>query len=242
MCDPAFSPRGLWLAALNIIFPLHCSICSSGLAPNNKYFLCDDCRKKIKLITGTTCPICGDGGYTSPCQACRKRKPHYTKARARTEYEGVTRELIHKFKYGGQAHLAIPLARLISELVETDVSLRRCELVVPVPLHSRKRRERGFNQSELLAENVVKRFRMRICKDELVRTVYNQPQINLDRPGRLKNVRGIFRVRRPDVFKAKRILLIDDVFTTGSTVNECSKVLVQAGAKEVSVLTVARGA
>ena len=168
--------------------------------------------------------------------------PHYTKARARAEYEGVTRDLIHKFKYGGQAYLALSLGQLMSELVETEESLLRCEYVVPVPLHSRKRRERGFNQSELLAENLAKRFRMHICKDGLARTVYNQPQVNLDRQGRLKNVRGTFRVRRPDVFRAKRVLLIDDVFTTGSTVNECSKVLIQAGAKEVSVLTAARGA
>jgi len=149
-------------------------------------------------------------------------------------------DAISRLKYGGLTRLAGPLGNLLAEYQDPDFSLSDNNLIIPVPLHTRRLQERGFNQSLLLARQVSRRRSIPLNFTALHRARQTQPQTQLSGAERRKNVRGAFEVRQAAVVGGKRILLIDDVFTTGATVQECASVLGEAGASEVHVLTLAR--
>jgi competence protein ComFC len=154
---------------------------------------------------------------------------------------GIVRELIHRFKYSGEIWLSRPLSDLLAQGLR-DPRLQRCrfDAVVPVPLHPLRKREREFNQAELLARKLAKRHELPFC-EALERVRYTVTQTHFDRHRRMQNLRDAFRVRRNVVVQGKDLLLIDDVLTTGSTLDECARVLLMARARSVRALTVARG-
>lgn len=176
------------------------------------------------------------------CGECRKKKRYFTKAIAVGVYEGTLSEAIHIFKYQKKQamakHLnAVVTDALLQKLADTDI-------IIPVPLHKRRLNERGFNQSLLIAHYLSKRLCIPLSIDGLQRVRWTRPQIELSKDERLKNVRGAFAIGtglKPDtILKNKTVVLVDDVYTTGATVNECAKVLKKAGANEVVVFTIAR--
>ncbi len=176
------------------------------------------------------------------CGECREKKCHFAKAIAVGVYEGTLSEAIHILKYQKRQAMAKYLNAVI-----TNVLLQRLtdsDIIIPVPLHKKRLNERGFNQSLLIAHHLSNRLSIPLCMDGLQRTRWTRPQIELSRDERLKNVRGAFAVRadfKPaHTIKDKRVILVDDVYTTGATVNECAKVLKKAGASEVVVFTIAR--
>ncbi len=226
---------------LNLILPLNCLICRKGLEPDNKKYLCKCCWAKIRLIEEPVCSRCGRLSALSICSPCKTKRYYFRTARAAGIYEGALRECIHLLKYGKKVCLVKPLGELLAELMGNDDNLRKADLLVPVPLDKRRYREREFNQARLLAKVVNRYFKIPISSRNLRRTRTTLPQTQLNRKQRQKNVRGLFRVAKAEEYRGKVILIIDDVFTTGSTVNECAKVLSRAGAQEVNVLTVARG-
>lgn len=161
----------------------------------------------------------------------------FTLARSVYTYEGDILTAVHRFKYGGKIILARPLGQLLAEAaVGLDV---RPDIIVPVPLHKRRLRTRGFNQSLLLANEVSRRVDAGLDYLNLRRVIPTKPQISLKAKARERNVAGAFRVEDPVMFKGKKVLLIDDVFTTGATIKACAKALKKAGA-EVFALTLAR--
>ena len=228
-------------AFVNLFFPLFCIICGEPLEPGNKIFLCSACLGKVKRIREPVCEKCGKPGSRSLCEECRKTKQYYTIARAAGIYDGILRECIHKLKYGGELFLAKTLANFMVDALKQFPELAQCNLIVPVPLHRVRERERGCNQAYLLARGISNVFKVGISGGNLRRVRRTSPQTDLPRSLRLSNVRGIFGVRDSSEFNGQELLLIDDVYTTGSTVNECSKTLIEAGAKSVCVLTAARG-
>jgi ComF family protein len=151
-------------------------------------------------------------------------------------YEGPLQQLIHLFKYAKVESLAGPLGRLLMQALPLDSNF---DLIMAMPLHWRKRWERGFNQAELLAEPVARRYGMRLATN-LRRARYTKSQAGLSEPARRENLRGSFRVHRPEQLAGKRVLVIDDVFTTGATLRAAAAVLKSAGAAHVSALTLAR--
>jgi len=212
-------------------------------------------------ITGGLCSICGER-LVSPfafsaetlssasgetlCGLCRRLEPPYVKATAYGSYEGGLRELIHLLKYHQVRPAANVLGRMLAETIEDLQPLFATEeiLVVPVPLHARKLRQREFNQSELIARAALKlkpaAARLQLSASLLERRRETKSQIGLSRHQRRENIRGAFVVARPDEIRGREILLVDDVFTTGTTVSECARVLRRAGASKVYVATVAR--
>lgn len=215
---------------------------------------------------GNFCEICGEG-LASPlferpaaepglfadapllrCGLCQKAQPPYEKAAAFGSYDGAVRDLIHLLKYERVLPAAQLLAELLAEALQPLLPRMAADtVVIPVPLHTDRRRERGFNQSaevlsalmrELRCEPVGRSFQPRL--DVLLRTRATKSQTGLTRPQRKANVRGAFKVVRPDAIAGREVLLLDDVFTTGTTVAECSRVLRRAGARRVWVATVAR--
>ena len=149
-------------------------------------------------------------------------------------------EAVHGLKYGKRIPMALPLAAAVRKTFFEHWSSEKVDLLVPVPLHIKRLRERGFNQAYLLVMRWAKRDGV-CCDGRLLRRVrWTEPQTTMNRKDRRKNVKGAFAVNRPEAVRGKRIVLVDDVYTTGSTVNECAKVLKKAGAEEVDVLTLAR--
>ncbi|BCS55147.1 amidophosphoribosyltransferase [Geobacter sp. SVR] len=190
------------------------------------------------------CSICGipfhGFGDDHPCSDCLTHAPGFDAARSALLYEGGGRELIHAFKYHYRTHLRRPLALLAVEQLSEFVALQTPDLIVPVPLHVRRLRSRGFNQAVLLAEPLAREWGLPLKRRLMRRVRWTRPQIELDAGERRANVRGAFAVDNPSQVTGKRILLVDDVFTTGSTVDECARVLKKAGACHVTVITMAR--
>ncbi len=177
---------------------------------------------------------------------CRRLEPPFVKAVAYGSYDGGLRELIHLLKYQQVRPAAAVLGRMLAEAVrglEPGWS-QNLVVVVPVPLHARKLRQRGFNQSELIAQHALKlgagSGRLVLRSKILERRRETQSQIGLTRHQRRENLRGSFAVARPEEIAGREVLLVDDVFTTGTTVSECARVLRRAGASKVFVATVAR--
>jgi ComF family protein len=231
---------------LDLVLPASCSYCRSPVVDSGIPRFCNACWADISPLQGPVCPTCGrpfgspESLTDSPeheCWNCRKDPPHYDQALAAGMFEGPLREAIHLYKYRPLRSLGKHLSHWMAGQVRMTVPL---DMAMPVPLHKKRLRLRGFNQALLLAHGVSLRFTIPLIYDNLVRTRYTRPQVELSGRERAENVRGAFDLIRPAEVCEKRILLIDDVFTTGATMNECAKVLKDAGAGSVTVLTLAR--
>ncbi len=154
-------------------------------------------------------------------------------------YSGVLRDRIHQLKFGGRLHWVLPLAELLADVFRRDNTVS-ADLVLPVPLHVRRLQQRGFNQAGLLAGTLGRLIHRPVCYDILVRQCWTEPQTRLNREERLQNVKNAFLVPDSTRVKDRCVLIIDDVFTTGTTLSECAKTLKEAGASEVHAITVCR--
>ena len=231
-------------ALVSLVFPPHCALCSASVETGQ--YLCPECAEKAQFILPPFCRICSqpfdgaiEGEFT--CSNCADRTFHFECAVAKYRATGVVRELVHRFKYNSCVYLRQPLADwLEATLADERIREQACDWLVPVPLHSARFREREFNQAEVLAKLLAARAGMRVLP-ALQRIRYTTTQTRLDREERMQNLRDAFRVRHNTRVSGSHLILVDDVFTTGSTVEECARVLKQAGAASVRVITVARG-
>lgn len=237
--------KSFFLGLADLVFPPRCVSCDAGLDGNTGSGLCGRCLGQIALIRSPLCPVCGtpfesaeDGDRL--CGACLVRRPPFASARSLGRYEGMLMALIHRFKYREQSRLAGPLGGLLAAGDFGDFRIGDASLVVPVPLHVQRLRKRGFNQSLLLARAVGRRHGIPVDTRSLRRPVATEPQVALGRQERERNVRGVFTVENAARIQGETVLLVDDVYTTGSTLRECARVLLRAGARGVSVLTLAR--
>ena len=227
-----------------LCFPPYCAACRVATEPG--IHLCADCAETAQRIEAPFCEVCSqpfDGAITQKftCSNCTGRELHFECAVAPYLSRGVVRNFIHAFKYEHQFHLRRPLADWLAHaLGDPRIASRPFDAFVPVPLHHIRFREREFNQAAELATLVSQRCGVPVW-NLLKRTRYTSTQTKLDRAERMENLRGAFRVRHTARVKDRHLVLVDDVFTTGSTVEECSRVLLHAGASSVRVITVARG-
>lgn len=182
-----------------------------------------------------------DATETSPlCGACRRRAPAFAYARAALRYEDGARAALHAFKFGGHRALAAPLADVVVDVLAERWPEGQPDVLVPVPLHPRRERERGFNQAELIARRLGRAWGCPVRRDVLARVVATESQTALDRAARLANVRDAFRLRRPELVAGRHVVLIDDILTTGATVSACARAVEAGGARAVGVVAVAR--
>ena len=215
-----------------MVFPRKCVGCG-----RHGNWLCADCAAAVHWLTPPLCDCCGrEVGAGSRCQECARDRPKIDGIRACSRFEGAIRQAIHRLKYGGQRALAEPLAEL---LVQVARQLPPADAVVPVPLHPARERRRGYNQSALLAAELGRRLDLPL---ELAarRVRETRDQVELDRRARQANVKGAFACADLATIAGRRLLLIDDVCTTGSTLLACAEPLVRAGAASVWGLTIAR--
>ena len=216
-------------------------------------YCCPDCVSSFAAISSPICSCCGimfksRQGQDHLCGDCITQPKEFRTARAAVAYDHQLMAVVHRFKYAEKIQLAGPLGGLMLDAYKRFWDREEVDLILPVPLHNAKFRKRGFNQSYLLirrwksisAPMVDKVVGIPINTDILIRSKETVSQTGLGRQQRLKNIKGAFKVKNPEKVIAKKLLLVDDVYTTGATVNECARVLLKAGAERVDVLTVAR--
>jgi competence protein ComFC len=228
-----------------LLFPSFCRICSNPLGRPGERIVCEECLGRLRPRRGPVCVCCGrffDGaGESHLCRRCLERRPPYSLQRSCGPYGGVLKDLILLYKYGRLAGLSRPLGLFAEEALGGEKELwAEADFLVPVPLHPRRERERGFNQSRLLAAELAGRRGIRVLGGSLVKVRNVPPQTSLQGEGREANVRGAYEVRGRRRIEGKVLVLVDDVFTTGSTLRECSRALRRAGAAEVRALTLAQ--
>ncbi len=230
---------------LDILFPPLCHICKTFIPDAGDIHLCAGCREKLVPVDSPLCPVCGvsfatGSGIDHLCGACLSHSPSYTAARAAYAFGGPVQELVHRFKYGHKVHLCRPLALLTATHLAGFAAQAAADMVIPVPLHKKRLRWRGYNQAVLLGGVLAKEWRLPLVRRNLCRVRWTEPQVSLAAAERVQNVRGAFAVTDAASVAGRRVILVDDVFTTGSTVEECARTLKRAGAEAVFVVTAAR--
>ncbi len=231
-------------AIMELLFPASCQACGQPAAPFSEIMLCRSCLAEVRLIGGPLCPCCGRPFHKNSaedhlCGLCLKGHYHFDTARALVHYRPPITTLISRFKYHGQTS-SLKSFRAIQQQLPVLTELNQPDLIIPVPLHFKRLQKRGFNQALLLARAFYPDQHRLIDFKVLERHRYTAPQTGLSGKIRRENLKKAFQVRDRGIVAGKRVLLIDDVFTTGTTVNECARVLKRAGAREVQVLTLAR--
>lgn len=238
------------------LFPASCRLCGDPLTQFSRLPVCHSCWNQLPQQYGNLCAVCGEAlgaqGLDSSardllCRLCRMEQPAFVKAVAHGLYQGRLRELIHLLKYEGMRPVAERLGALIALQVMLLENLPQQMTVVPVPLFAAKRRQRRFNQAELLAHSAVRVLKQQrsdvhwtVAAGLLERRRATESQAGLTPHQRRANVRGAFFVAQPEKVKEKDVLLLDDIYTTGATARACAQTLRRAGARSVWVATVAR--
>jgi ComF family protein len=236
---------------IDLIYPPRCLICQAFLTDEGAVHtgqslpFCHTCFKDFTEIKSPICPLCGrpfpEGiEQDHVCEDCIRKRPFYDLTRAPYLYEGALMTAIHELKYAQRSHLANSLGFLLASFAQNWIGELKGYVIMPVPLHPRRLRARGFNQSLLLARGVASKTGADLDFLSLRRTRFTKPQTELSSEERKKNVRKAFAVVKPEAVKGRTVLLVDDVATTGSTLNECAKALKRAGAESVLCLVLAR--
>jgi ComF family protein len=241
------SPLKDWLeACLGFIYPNVCQICDDKHATASEGFVCSLCWENVRFIKPPFCERCGlpyAGDITTDfeCHNCREAELHFRSARSAVVASGLVRDIIHRYKYNHATWFEPFLADLLIRQAAPVLPREKWDMIVPVPLHPTKLREREFNQAERLAIRLSEATGIRVNKKLLRRIAPTLTQTRLSRQERLTNVAQAFDLCRGKTLNGENIVVLDDVFTTGATTSACAKVLKSAGAGDICVWTVARG-
>jgi competence protein ComFC len=235
-------------AIFRTIYPEVCEFCGEQEAGPVESFICEKCRAKNGALRWVEPPFCvkcglgfeGDITIEFRCANCSDLELRFKTARAAAQYLGLVKETIHRFKYGRNEWFEPFLCGLLVERALPDLQENPIDLIVPIPLHRHKRRIRGFNQAERLGAALALALDVPMDSKRLIRVIDTDSQAGLDRDDREANVKNAFEFRGPSLDR-ERVLLVDDVLTTGLTASACARQLLENGAAEVRVWTVARG-
>ncbi len=223
------------------LFPrnITCMQCGNELFEETHFSLCEKCLNSLPRNNGKICQKCGEQIFSKSkyCLRCKNHKPKFTQCFSPLLYKAPVTTFIQQFKYNNGRYLAEPLGNFLVECYL--LNSMNCDVVIPVPLHEKRMAERGFNQAELLAKQLETKLHIPLANGILERVRYTQTQTSLTKTQRQENVKKAFKVLEKNFVKGKTILLVDDVYTTGSTLNECARVLFLAGAEKVFCLTLA---
>lgn len=232
----------LWQQLLTLIYPDFCLLCDRALAHGSAAVLCPDCQDEVPILSENLCQICGKPlvDLAKPrCLDCRRRVHFFEEGRALWPYENKVKTAIKAYKYNNRREMG-PLFAKVMAKVYNDHMDWPVDMVIPVPLHPKKERARGFSQTGLMADIFMKETGLPLEAKALKRHTATKAQEGLSEKERLANVMHAF-VADSDMVRGRLILLIDDVYTTGATLDGCAKALIDAGAKKVYFMTVAIG-
>lgn len=233
---------------LDLIYPsnIYCISCGNIIDDSRPYSLCDACVRTLKWANGRTCRLCGkilqEDYAPDLCTDCEEAGHVFEKGFTCVEYGSAERELIHQFKYKDKAYLGRKLAEIMYDRIQPEGL--KPDLILPVPMFRRKERKRGYNQAAVLAANLAKHMGLPCERKLLVRVVETEAMSRLGALGRRRNIREVFSVPqgKAERLAEKTVLLVDDIYTTGSTADACTAALLEAGAARVFVFTFASGA
>lgn len=233
----------IYQGSVELLFPKICPICDRRLSAGLVYDFCSSCFCEIRFVQAPFCIKCGRQLIAElptgvVCGQCCRFEPSYSFARSILIYTKGVRKLVHGLKYGYDTSIKNALIALTCEFDRKQYLT--CDVVIPVPLSGRRFRQRGFNQSMFLAKILFAKTTIPVKPSILLKIKETLPQTTLPKRKRLTNLTGVFRVRDASKVRGKIICLVDDVFTTGTTLQECSKELMANGAIEVRVLTLAQ--
>ncbi len=237
--------RDIFLGLLDILYPRHCFACDNSLHEEVNTHICVSCMEKIKETRARRCVVCGfelGPGITTSnngCHECKNTNLKFEKSFFVSDNKAPIKNLIHQFKYKKHICLAKPLGHLLIKLLSQEI-ICEIDVIVPVPLHWRKKQERGFNQSKLMAKKICKELSLPISINNLHRVKNTLSQTQLSRRQRQENVYDAFKVKNPEKFNNKNVLLVDDVLTTGTTASECARSLKDSGVNKVFLVALAR--
>ena len=231
---------------INIIYPPICRGCNRpNYNKENDGYICNECYYGIKRHTPPFCLKCGRGlteiksMRQGVCSTCLNRQYYFEEAWSLCSYEGIIKDLIHRFKYSQKIQYKTIFQNLFKEFLKAFNILRDIDLIIPIPLHPTRLREREYNQSQILASIVSETIHKPMASDILIRLRNTKSQIDLDEKTRIKNITGCFAVKNRGLLKSKSVLLIDDVLTTGVTLSEAAKVIKEFNPRKISALTLA---
>lgn len=222
---------------LEIVYPPHCCVCKGP----SRESICASCEKTLPLLSPPYCRKCGTPEHLDGlCSRCQTESPSFDRVRSSCAYSGSMKKAIASFKFHGKRRLAQALAPLMLQLFEREFALDTIDFIIPVPLHAKRESRRGFNQSTLLGEHLSEARHIPL-KPELLERIRDTATMNkLGWPERRENMKGAFRIKDAESVKAAHILLIDDIITTGATLNEIAHLLKMNGASRVQGITLAR--
>ena len=236
-----------WLnAGLGLLYPEVCQLCREARATPGEGYVCGGCRAKVRFIQEPFCQRCGrpfEGAITTQfeCASCQEMGWHLQTARSAVVARDPVMEVIHRYKYQRALWFEPFLADLLIRAAGPVLDQQKPSMIVPVPLYPTKQREREFNQADRLARRLGAAMQIPVNNRLLRRVVPTRTQTQLSRQERLANVHNAFAMRGSQRLNGERIVLVDDVLTTGATTSACARVLRAAGAGDVCVWTVARG-
>ena len=214
-----------------------CSACGKELLSHIRGGMCPECEKTSVKLGTDICGKCGRAlaNEAEFCDTCIRNERAFVRARSCYVYEGAPKKFVYRLKFGGRRYLAAFIAEaMVDRYLDCGFE---CDCVVAVPLSAKRKRKRGYNQAELIAEELSSRLKLPLIDGALVKTKENKSQAKLKRREREENVRGVYEVTSPETFKGRRVLVVDDVMTTGATLGEVSRVLYKAKARSVEALT-----
>ena len=231
-----------------LCFPDECRVCHRALEGPSRLPICAGCLGSFRVIAAPICGICGRpmvagahvGAEGPVCALCRRKVYSFDLARSYAAYDDALLRAVILLKHEAIHPLAVWLGKRLAEVARSDSRVAAAHVVVPVPLHPERQRERGFNQAELLAREVAKRLSLPLEAKALERRKPRPPKLRLSRHERWQAARGAYAAVTSSQFDNRRVLLVDDVFTTGATLDACAKALRSSGAAHVTALTVAR--
>ena len=225
-----------WRSKLYLDGPV-CSACGKELLSHIRGGMCPECEKTSVKLGTDICGKCGRvlANEAEFCDTCIRNERAFVRARSCYVYEGAPKKFVYRLKFGGRRYLAAFIAEaMVDHYLDCDFE---CDCVVAVPLSAKRKRKRGYNQAELIAEELSSRLKLPLIDGALVKTKENKSHAKLKRREREENVRGVYEVTSPEAFKGRRVLVVDDVMTTGATLGEVSRVLYKARARSVEALT-----
>ncbi len=229
---------------LDMVFPPTCMLCNEVLPAHNRTGLCVGCRESLWSVHPPFCRVCGrpfaEGEVSRVCRDCFEAPPDYNMLRVPYAYVSPLREALIHFKFHRVTRYSKALGHLLASATDLGVDWRDYDLALPVPLHAARIRRRGFNQALFLGRIILEGSGVPLRYDVLTRVKATIPQTGLSGSKRRENVRGAFSVADRALVAGRSILLIDDIVTTGSTLNACAKALKKSGAKRVDAVAVAR--
>ncbi len=227
----------------DLIFPPKsvCIFCKKPLLILEEHEVCKDCISKLMYLHAPLCDICGRplADLNNVCLECKEEKVYFEKAVSVFYFAGLIQSIIHRLKYDGDIKVAHPIGIFMSYEIKRMGWHRDLDIIIPVPLHAERLHQRGFNQSFLLSEIMGRECRLDVRDNILKRIRYTESQIHFSKFERIMNVKDAFYIENNKPIINKKILIVDDIMTTGATLNECSRILKQAGAKEVYCITAA---